>query len=362
MSRVTLRNTTAITIDLPVSRSHVLPIVGQAGQASFTLPYSERAATAAYINPDGGSSVVIEGGDTGRWVGIVTGLAFDQSGIEVTAHQPSILLSQRTVGYGTHDATQRIGQVALVALRESVATMPWFTIGPTAVDGGVALTDAVSFDYGAAWSILTSLMGMGDEELFIDAETGRIDWGGAFSHGTLYAPLLCEGGALVGVSTTVDPTARLAHVTARAGIDSYDAYAGEVAASGWPAQATVSATGGGNALKAAADSEMGGRIRPRITIDGSVTRDHAAIREGQFVRLLLTRHGFTGGAFCCRVMSRTVDDNAALIGVTFDVYDLSETYRPIIPAATSRDRVRPRGSIAGLLKTYHRRLSELERG
>lgn len=361
MARVTFRHLDARTIDLPASRAWALPVTGQAGNASVTVPYDAPVASAVYLNPDGGSWLAIEDADLGRWTGIITTLDFGPDGLSVNALQPWALLSYRAVRPTgqAFDAQSRIGQVALAALRDSMDGLPWLRIGPAVIDGGVTVTEPVSFAGGSAWGALTALMGMGDEELAIDNATGQVTWGGALATGSLYPALLCEGGALTEVTTTVDATTRVAHVMARAGVDQYDAYAGEAAAGGWPAQATVGASAGGFALKAAAESAIGGRVRPRVTVTASVSREHAALREGQFVRLLLRHHGFTGGAMTCRVLSRAVDADAETIALTLETYDLTAGARPVPPAALPRNAIRPQGSLAGVMTALYRFAQEL---
>lgn len=333
MTLATFDHLTRVTADVTVERREwALPVAGRFGQATIRIPYGSPAASPDAINADGGSWVTIhDTGGSGVWPGIVGPVTFDETAAVVTAFQPWVLLQHRGVRPAGTYRNVAAGLVAYRALNDALAGLPWFHLAAGGFDGGVVIDEPVTFQGQDAWSVLTGLMEASDQELYIDPETGRVEWCGAFTQGQLYPTLLVEGVSLLGVAYSLDPTGQASQVTAINNLRTFTVINADVAVAGWPATVTVGSERGGAALRTLAQRESDRRSQPLRTLTGTVTAAHWAIREGDFVRCLIKRLGWTGGIATCRVLSRDLDEASGRMTLGLQLYEVSDATRSLPP-------------------------------
>jgi len=320
MAACTFTNGTAsITVDVPASREWRVATTGSVGQATMTLLRSSPAATSTYIDPDGGSIVSIASqGGCGIWRGVILPIAYDGATIQMTALQMGAILGRRIMTRSTAVTNVTAGYVVSVILREALAGVGGLAVTAGSFEGGDHIA-TYALDGQDAWGALTEMMNQSDGEIDINAETGEIIWIGSLAAAPRYDPLLIAGGNLRDVSYQTDATNRLAEVVATFGNERYTARRGETAAGGWPAQARVAAKTGGPGLIAAATAELEQRALPAVSISGSVTSADWAIRERQYVRVIVPWARFTGATHVCRVLARSVDDSSPLMTLQLQV-------------------------------------------
>lgn len=321
MARVRFqRGTSVIVVDAPAERTWRLPSAGTAGMARILLSRRCAAASSTYINPDGGSPVTIIGeGGSGDWDGVITNLAYTESGIEVVAYQPWVILNRRISQRQGEIVNVTPGFIATLALRDALAG-----VGGLQIDGDPYECGApnISFAFSGqdAWSIISSLMQLSDGELHIDATTGDAAWCGPLAYASRYDTLLVAGGNLRGATYRADVQNRVSEVTAVAGTARYTVRRGDTAADGWAAQTSVTAESS-LMLAQTANAEIDRRSSGANVIEGGVGSDLWDIRERMFVRVIDPRAGFTGRTHTCRVLARTLTDGADVMGLTLQVIE-----------------------------------------
>lgn len=312
MSTVTFVNgTQSVTVDAPAVREWRDAAGGQAGTAAIRLPRSSPAASATYVDPEGGSLVrIADHGGCGAWLGVVTEIDFAGDAVLVSAVQPWALLGQRSVQRPGTLTDILPGHVADLVLRDALAGVrTLWTRGQDWGHGSPALPSVTLA--GDAWSLLRSLMDASDGELAVLA-TGEVTWCDPAVHAPRYDPLLIAGSTLLDVAYRLVTSGRVSEVLASSGRQRYVAQRGEVAAGGWPAQATLSVDDP-RQLVATAERELEARSRPAVVISGAVTSAHWAIRERMRVQVLVPHAGFSGRMHWCRVLGRRLDDERGLL-------------------------------------------------
>jgi len=303
----------------------------------MTLPRSSPAATATYIDPDGGSIVSIASqGGCGTWRGVILPIDYDGVTIQLTALQMGAILGRRILTRSAVVANVTAGYVVSVILREALAGVGGLGVTHGPFEGGDHVA-SYSLDGQDAWGALSEMMDQSDGEIHINADTGEIIWVGSLAASPRYDPLLIAGGNLRDVSYQTDATNRLAEVVATFGDERYTARRGETAAGGWPTQARVSSETGGAGMIAAATAELEQRTLPAVSISGSVTSAHWAIRERQYVRVIVPWARFTGATHVCRVLARSISDDSPLMPLELQVIpEVAAT--TVVPGAGARVR------------------------
>lgn len=338
MATITFINgANTITVEAPASRSWRMAGTGSPGEATISLPRGSAAASPTYIDPDGGSVVRIASqGGCGSWTGVILPIEEDGRTIELRSVQMWAILSRRHPTRAGTLAHVTAGYVASVILREALAGVAGLGVTNAPFEGGAHIAE-FTLDGTDAAGMLSSLMDLSDGELHIDPDSGRIDWCGALAYASRYPTLLIAGGNLHGARYRTDATNRVAEVTATNGTERYTARRGDAAAGGWPAQARVSSDHAGAALVAIATAELHERAGPAVAISGSVGPNDWAIRERNHVRVLVPWGRMTGATHTCRVLGRSLDDGAPLMGVELQVLpELPGT--TITPGAGARQR------------------------
>lgn len=306
-----------IAVDAPAEREWAAVVTGRAGTATITLPRSSPAARSTYIDPEAGSTVRIAGqGGCGDWFGPVTGLAFEDGVIRVTAMQPWQVLGKRLVERPLALVNVTPGYVATVAVREALGGLPWFN-ATLPFDGG-PLTLDYEFSGQDVWSVFSDLMARGGGELHIDPVDGRMAWCGPLAYATQHEGLLIAGTDLQGWGYEESTAERVSQVTATLDRLRYTANAGRP--DGWGRQATITA-GRRSELVQAATTELARLSAPTIVVRGAVTAAWWGVRERDYLRALLPGAGFTGRTHTVRVLSRALADGASLMTVELLVID-----------------------------------------
>lgn len=323
-----------IVVEASATRSWALPITGNVGQASVTLPYDSPAASASFINPHGGSWLTIQDDIAGPWRGLVTGLVYNALNLTVTASQPWIILSKRYVTSPGTFCNVSAGVIATSALNRALEGLRWLWLGTSSYDGQGPDIQSYAFTGQSCWQVLTNMMDRSDGELHIDADTGRADWVGAYAYATRYSTLLVAGASLQNAQYSVDTTRRIAEATATAGADYYTAREGEVASDGWAAQASVSSALAGTPLRVAAEQLLDSSNNSG-TLTGEVGSTYWDIRERAILTVMHPRADFAGKRLTCRVLGRALSDGARVMTLTLQVLP-ETTVQRVTPPTRAR--------------------------
>jgi len=338
MSLVTITTPSGETVsaELQCKRDLRLPAGGNAGQASFTVPRSN--ALANVLSPDGLDLVLIHDGATGDWLGIITTVKYSDDGIAVTAIQPWGLMGRRIVKRS--DTVTNVWPGYLAGIAMDAATVAGMAQQYPVMNGDTPMVARFSFNYSDAWGVLQSLMDQSDGELNVDAATGRMDWCGQLAYANAYGPMLIAGESLRDWSYESDATDEVSEVLGTFGNgNAYTATYADTAAHHWPAQAVVNG-GSEREARELAEQELSRRMCPVITISGSVTYDHAAIRERDYVQVFVPQvrnaDRSWGRTHTCRVLARSVDDGDVTIKLELQVMPDESTMRTPVPGRGSK--------------------------
>lgn len=340
-----------------------LPVTGQAGEASVTVRASSPAYSAAFINPDGGSSIhVLSDRAAGDWHGILTSLDWQHDAVTLSAHEPQALLGSRFVDdWSFADTTA--GFIITRALRQTLGGVRQLSAPNLPYEIGGPLIAEYQFSRQSVWDVAVDLMGLCEQELKVDPASGILDWAGALAHTTAYSRPLYAGSTFHDWRYRVDTLERAAEVIATWEGDSYSAYAGEVAASGWPAQAVVSADGPAYRLVDAAQRELARRRRPKVTLTGSVSVDDFSVRCDRLATVVLPGVEFAGVTVRGRVLAREMQGGGARMALTLAVLPEDDTRQlaavggNLVRQARGRDARR----LPAAFSRLRRRVSDLER-
>lgn len=350
MTLVTFRNGRAQRMfDVAGTRTFTLPATGQAGEAQFRVPYAADDYLRDVIDSGGSSLVIVHGqGQTEPWHGVVTGLEFDSDAVQVTAHQPWILLGKRNVSNGRVFTGWNAGQVMGAALREALGGMGGFPLRYTTITDTPPHID-YEFRGQDVMSVAQDLMALSGQELMHAPKSPRLpilQWGGQHARATYWPDILVAGSSFLGEGYSLSILDRVSRVNARADDGrSYSAWVGEPAARGWPAELTIQGGTTIAALMNASEQELIRLVQPGTQITGGVPRLHPAtgtnlwnILERDFVRVMIPRARFTGATATCRVLARTRSDDSLLM--TLELQVMGD------PAAQMNLR-RPYGGVTG---------------
>lgn len=350
MAGVTFRRSASSRmVDAWSERTWSLPSTGDVGSASIRLPYTSAAASATYIDPDGGSWVEIaDEGSCGRWIGIIREIQYGATEIELTAFQPAALLGDRVLHWETtFRHTTNAGYIVGRILREVLPGIPYLWSRYTPADGSDPPLRGYSVNGQDAWSAILDLMELSRSELFIDSETGEVTWEGALAGDLRNTTTLIDGGNLRNTTYRMSGEQRAGEVVAKRGSERLILQHG-TATIGYPGQVTVTADAG-QSLYVIAASEMERRAGAAVTIGGSVPSSLWTIRERDFVRVLMPAARFGGAEHPCRVLSRSCSDESDLMTLTLQVINEAVGVRvapPMRAASTSKSGAKGRGSFA----------------
>lgn len=333
MGRLRLTNSSTVIADLPVKVGWPLPITGRVGACSFTIPRRHAAFSSDYVNPAGGSAVELLDDGYGVWRGLTVPTKYSADGVDVTAYQPTMLLSGRFLPKDRTYTNVSPGFLFSRIIRETLGGIAPFQVAATVVEGGLPLVDEFAFTGQPCWDALGDLMGRCDTEVQFDPDTLTLGWGDALGTAQYTNTDLIGEANLFDAQVDVDPSQRVAEVISRLdGASDYVARDGGAAADGLPLQAVINAGVRGATRVRDAEAELARRARPVVTVRGrvGVGVDYQALREGMIVpRVVIPWAEFSGASYTCRVLERTRDDSAGAIGLNLEVLgETSATYRP----------------------------------
>jgi hypothetical protein len=365
-----------IAIDCLARRTYTLPASGQAGEATIRVPYGAHPNLRECISSAGASLVMIPAqGDRDGWYGVVTGLDFDVSAVEVTAHQPWIILGKRNVSAGRRLVGHNCGDIWQAAVREALGGLGGYPLryGPQTDTPPIIPYEFAGQDL---MSVAVDLMAASGMELMHTTGIGGapvLGWGAMHARSRLWPDLLVAGSGLQdeGFESTIADRVSRVNARDRDG-RTYTAYQGIAAAQGWPAEMTVQSGNSLAELMAASEQELIRLLQPGVQISGGVPRIHPGtgthlwdIRERDFVRVVFPRARFNGATATCRVLARTRSDDEALMGLTLQVMgdpatqmNIRRPYRGIT-GRPGRGSGRPWGG-RRQFNDFGRRLFELE--
>ena len=351
------RNVSSRMVDAWCERSWSLPSTGDVGSARIRLPYTSPAASAAYIDPDGGSWVEIaDEGGCGRWLGIVREIQYGATEIELTAYQPAILLGDRVLHWETtFRHTTNAGYVVGRILREVLPGLPFLWSRYTPADGSDPPLRGYSLSGQDAWSALLDLMELSQSELFVDSETGEVTWEGVLAGDLRNTTTLIDGGNLRNTIYRVSGEQRAGEVVVKRGTERFILQSG-TSTIGYPGQVTVTADAGQSLYVIGAD-ELTRRAGASITVGGAVPASLWSIRERDFVRILMPAARFGGAEHPCRVLARSRSDDSDLMDLTLQIINESVGVRvapPMRASSTSKAGAKGRGSFAQQQRAGHR--------
>lgn len=318
MATVRFTHTASITAEARVERTWSAPGTGQAGTATITLARGSVAANPAFIDANGLSLIeVLDEGGCGSWLGVGMEPTFTQAEIVIPAVQVWGILGQRVIQRSGLLSHVSPGYVVSEALRTSLAGVSTVQLAQ-ASDGDAPDIRSIEIDGRDPLAVLTEMMQTASADLHIDA-AGGIHWCGPLANATRRDTLLVADGNFHDVSYQPNARERVQEVIATAGETRYTARlpAGDMHA--WPAQATINVAAAGDVLVVAAHAELAQRNAPAITIEGSVGPELWSIRERDFIKTLVPWAGFTGISRWCRVVSRSLSDDASRMRVQLQV-------------------------------------------
>lgn len=319
-----------IAIDVAAKRTATLPSTGQAGECVLQVPYGAHPNLRDCIDSGGGSLVIIPTQGTGQaWYGVVTQLDFDVAAVQVTAHQPWIILGKRNVSAGRRLTGRNAGYIWQAAVRESLGGMGGY---PLRYGPGTDTPPHISYEFQGQDlnSVAMDLMAASGQELMhTPAVPGQptLYWGSMHASARIWPDLLVAGSTLRDEGFSVSIMDRVSRVTARNQSGNfYSAWQGVGAAQGWPAEIGIQGGETLSEMMAATEQELIRLLQPGVQISGGVPRIHPAtgtnlwnIRERDFVRVVFPRARFNGATATCRVLGRTRSDDSNLLTLDLQV-------------------------------------------
>lgn len=349
MSRIELRATDSIVVDLPCDRSWAEPPTGNIGSCTFYVPKTSPAYSNVFIRGQGLSQVTVHDDGAGPWNGFITGLEYDAFGVKVTAQQPWVILGSRLVRAAETYTSVLPGYLAYQALSDALPGVRGLSVSASSFDAnGGPIVAGYQLNRQTCWQVLTDMMDASDQELSINESTGAVTWGGMFANASAYATPLIAGGSLLDMQYSVNPLARLAEVTTTSGDSELTVTRGDVARDGWPAQTALAADSLGS-LALDAYALLDSAAEPAITISGTVGPEHFAIRGRMFVTVF-ARVEFTTKRLACRVLARSKGASDTRMGLTLQVIPETVVQRLAPATRSTRANVRGRGTIAGEIR------------
>lgn len=346
MATLTFTHTDSITVRGDCDRQWVVPVSGNAGNATVRLPLSSDALDHRYLNLDGGSLVTVaDEHGSGTWRGVISRVDISDAGVSLPARQVQAILGRRHVSLSTALSTVCPAMVVDAALRNAgevlglhVVNSPW--------DADAPVMDAFSFNGQDTWAVVSSAMDQSEGELHVNSETGGLYWAGPLAYARAYPHLLIAGANLRQWSKSADASDRVAEVTATVDGEPFTVTDGSVAAAGhWPAQAVISADSRRAAPYLAA-VELDARRTSATTITGTLPVDHWDIRERDIVRVLIPRRaGIPAAVHTCRVVGRQLREGSLLMQLTLLIADAVPSRPRLRPARRSMARGRGAGTL-----------------
>lgn len=357
---------------LAVTRTWALAGSGQIGQATFSIPRTDRAgnphplANPAFFDPLGGAVITImDDNGSGVWRGIHSGgIVWTPAGAQITAYQLSRVLSRRRVNRQNFTHVQA-GAIMGRALDLTVPGVPGLSIATGSFDGNGPMLD-YTFDGQDLMSVVNDLAPQSGEVLSID-DSGVVAWGPPLETGQ--PGLLIAGSDVTGWTYGSDPTGLSASVESvgASGLaaDRVTVVNGVAAAHNWPTQDTAdtSDTNPWSVLRTATgalDAAQGvGR-----TFSGTLAPSHRTAREGDIYRVLVPTADWTGRVVTVMLASRTVDPASPGMAATFALYERGVD-TPIVQRSGPQNRVRGRhfgASAPARIVDLERSVAALSRG
>jgi hypothetical protein len=318
MTIVTFRNKRQqIMVDVPGSWTFTLPASGEAGEARFTVPYSRHPNLRDCIDPDAGSQLLVHGqGNTEPWHGVVSAIDYDVAGVQVTAHQPWLILGKRNVSNGRRFQQSNAGYIWGAAMREALGGIAGYPLRYTTITDTPPHVTDYQFTGQDVMSVAQDMMSISGMEIMHAPKSPILPtlcWGGIHARATFWPDLLIAGSSLLDEGFAVSLTERVARVTSRdASSHTFSASNAGVAAAGWPAEMSVQGGQSLGAMMHGASEELIRLAQPGLVITGGVPQLHPGtgtnlwnILERDFVRVHIPRARFSGATMTCRVLART---------------------------------------------------------
>lgn len=288
------------------------PSTRQFGEAELYIPRGSTLYAADCLDEDRGTLVELLDASLGRW----RGFGFAQitaQGATIQARELGALMEQRVVNRNRVFRNCTAGAIAHSAVHDAIEGL-----GAPVLIGG-SFVEAAPFvaEYTFNGQTLASVLGdlgadTGQEWEITDA--GVINWRPAA--GTLYALHLADDGDLCDVTRSGSLSERATEVIAR-GSDGKTASAvanDTGAGSLWPRQAVIDvATTSYSELALAAARELRRLRQPAITYTGSLHSRHWAVREGDYLQLVLPATATAGECPLVRVTERRYQSGAAYV-------------------------------------------------
>jgi hypothetical protein len=297
----------------------------ETGGATIAVPVRSAAYTSAHIREDQPFLVRI-GGRLGEWTGIALGLDKRAGVYTIRARELSILLgikpvsrsrsfAGRTAQVTDLGAAYSPGYIVREALREAFGGESLAAIAPGTIFEGGPFFRTYEFAGQPVAQVIRDCQQRGNQEWRLRGLL--LDWLPQVA--TAYAPLLCEGDALVEIGRTVDFFDQVWQLVTHSP-DAVEVIVRSIHTGGLWGPVRVQNVGSDTFpvrfLEAA--SELNRVLMPLIQpsfglLDVGTHWD--SVREGMAIRALAPSVGFTRQQFTARVLGRTYREGSRVLGL-----------------------------------------------
>lgn len=330
--QVTLRHRESITLDLNVRQViWALASARQVGTAQIDVPRESAAFDPRYIADDGGTFIVIEHAQLGRWLGVTIGTNYDESGVTLSAVHIAALVSKRIVSKRDYLSPVSAGVIVKDAVLDALTGLPQFPVRPGSFLEAPPVVDGYSLNYNQLSAVLTDLMGRSGHEWGID-ETGAFNWVARI--GQPRAGFYVQNRDLFDVQyqSSLDETVYEVIALPPDGSPFRVSSTDVLTANHWAAQKVLQLSQGDDywVVQNAAQTLERSRY-PRVTISARLHRRHwSTIREGDSMRWVLPSSGIQGKSVAVRVIQRAASDGAEYEDLTVEVLPSITTANTIL--------------------------------
>lgn len=334
----------SITVALPAYREWVLPSSGDAGTARVFVPYLSDAASASYIDPDGGSRITIRDQfGSGDWSGYISSVSYRGDGVELVAQQNWAILNRRPVApNATFDTV-----TAADLVEEAISATP-FSIGGVAQ--GPPAIESFTFHGERVWDVVREMIDRSGMEFYI-GDDGLAYFG---PKGSLYPGVFLAGGNLQDVQFGIDASQQVGQITAISGDRVHTV--GEVTDAGnWPLHEVLKVdVESSEELNDLAEEAFGDQRYVEETVAGTVNANYWDLREGDWIQMHHPNVKFSGITRMLRVVRRAITESndRMVLGLIVERHSSPGDVNP--PAYSGRPRRERKRDVL-------RRLREMER-
>lgn len=304
---VTLTHTARATADVDASVRWQSSASRQTGEAEIVLPRSSPLWDPAYVDEEGGFLVEIVDDQLGSWRGVALTPDFTDTGLRCKALELGALCGHRVVGMNRVFEYCTAGQIARRGFKDALGGLGVLGFAEGTFAEAAPVIPRYEFRGQTFFQVLKELSERTGQEWELSA-SGVFSWLPAT--GSLYGLSLADGSGVVEVSREASVSETATEVIARGSTgQSYTARNTGRDTGYWRRQVPVQVDAASMVrVGVEAEQRLDDLRLPRTTYKGRLHRDHWAIREGDYARLVLPRSGVQGETVTVRFTSRSYRD------------------------------------------------------